>query len=54
MNESDRYLFLDGAMGTQLFAAGAVPGRCNDLLNIEAPDIVAKVHKNYLNAGSDG
>lgn len=45
--------FLDGAMGTQLFAAGATPGACNDILNIEAPDIVAKVHQNYLDAGSD-
>lgn len=45
--------FLDGAMGTQLFAAGAAPGRCNDLLNIESPDIVVSVHRRYLDAGSD-
>lgn len=46
--------FLDGAMGTQLFAAGAQPGGCNDLLNLDAPDIVATVHRSYLDAGSDG
>ena len=46
--------FLDGAMGTQLFAAGAEPGGCNDMLNIEAPDIVAAVHRSYFAAGSDG
>ena len=45
--------FLDGAMGTQLFAAGAEPGRCNDILNLESPDIVETVHRNYLDAGSD-
>jgi methionine synthase I (cobalamin-dependent) len=50
---SQGVFFLDGAMGTQLFADGAKPGGCNDLLNIEAPQIVAKVHQNYLNAGSD-
>ncbi len=42
--------FLDGAMGTQLFAAGATPG---SLLNLESPDIVAAVHRDYLQAGSD-
>lgn len=46
--------FLDGAMGTQLFAAGAKPGKCSDLLNIDAPDIVTRVHRSYLDAGSDG
>jgi methionine synthase I (cobalamin-dependent) len=45
--------FLDGAMGTQLFARGAAAGACNDHLNIESPDIVSDVHNAYLNAGSD-
>jgi methionine synthase I (cobalamin-dependent) len=45
--------FLDGAMGTQLFAAGAQPGSCNELLNLESPAIVAAVHRAYLEAGSD-
>lgn len=45
--------FLDGAMGTQLFAAGAAPGECNDLLNIEAANIVSGVHKSYFDAGCD-
>jgi methionine synthase I (cobalamin-dependent) len=44
---------LDGAMGTQLFARGAEPGECNDRLNIETPEIVADIHRAYLNAGSD-
>ena len=46
-------LILDGAMGTQLMAAGVQPGYCNDVLNLESPDIVASVHAKYLDAGSD-
>ncbi len=46
-------LVLDGAMGTQLFARGAEPGKCNDWLNVEAPDLVTEIHRAYLDAGSD-
>lgn len=45
--------FLDGAMGTQLFARGVEAGRCNDYLNIESGDIVSDIHTAYLRAGSD-
>lgn len=44
---------LDGAMGTQLFARGAEPGKCNDWLNVEAPDMVREIHQAYFDAGSD-
>jgi methionine synthase I (cobalamin-dependent) len=44
---------LDGAMGTQLFARGVEPGRCNDAINIESPQIVLEIHSAYLEAGSD-
>jgi len=44
---------LDGAMGTQLFARGVEPGRCNDWLCVEQPDIVLDVHQAYLDAGVD-
>lgn len=44
---------LDGAMGTQLFARGVEPGRCNDWLDVEQPDIVLDVHRAYLDAGVD-
>ncbi len=44
---------LDGAMGTQLFARGAEPGKCNDRLNVESPDMVTEIHRAYLDAGSD-
>jgi len=50
---SEGLFFLDGAMGTQLFASGVEVGGCNDYLNIESPDIVSEIHTAYLEAGSD-
>ena len=44
---------LDGAMGTQLIARGVEPGRCNDWLNVELPNMVLDVHRAYVEAGSD-
>ena len=44
---------LDGAMGTQLIAYGVEPGKCSELLNIESPGLVMRIHKAYLDAGSD-
>ena len=46
-------LLLDGGMGTQLFARGIEAGKCNDYLNIEAPDTILDIHRAYLKAGSD-
>jgi len=45
--------FLDGAMGTQLFARGVRQGQCVERLNVEQPQIVAEVHRAYLEAGCD-
>jgi len=45
--------FLDGAMGTQLFARGIQPGQCVERLNAERAELVAEVHRGYLNAGVD-
>lgn len=44
---------LDGAMGTQLITHGIEVGKCNDYLNIDSPNIIARIHKDYLEAGSD-
>ena len=46
-------LVADGAMGTVLFDLGLETGGCPELLNIERPDLVEKVHKGYYEAGSD-
>ncbi len=56
---SNRVLVLDGAMGTMLQAANpsmddfqGLEG-CNEILNVTRPDIVAGVHRAYLEAGVD-
>jgi methionine synthase I (cobalamin-dependent) len=49
----ERILVADGATGTELIRMGApgdVPG---DLLNLTGPEIVARVHRSYVEAGSD-
>jgi 5-methyltetrahydrofolate--homocysteine methyltransferase len=46
--------FLDGAMGTQLYEAGAPQDCCTDMLNLECAEIVRSVHLQYLQAGVDG
>ncbi len=42
----------DGAMGTMLQNAGLKPGDCPELLNIDNPEIVQKVHRAYVEAGA--
>ena len=44
-------LFFDGAMGTELQKNGLKKGELPENLNIHSPEIVAKVHKSYLDAG---
>jgi 5-methyltetrahydrofolate--homocysteine methyltransferase len=46
------YLLADGAMGTMLFAAGLGHGGSPELWNVEHPDKVAAVHREYLEAGA--
>jgi 5-methyltetrahydrofolate--homocysteine methyltransferase len=50
---NDRVLVADGAMGTSLFELGLEPGGCPELLNVERRDLIAKVHRGYVEAGSD-
>ncbi len=60
----NRYLILDGAMGTQiqdlkvpakawLDEEGAPQEGCNELLNVTAPEIISRIHKRYAMAGAD-
>ena len=48
----ERILVLDGAMGTMV---GAVMGKVGntDELNLTRPDIIAEIHRKYLDAGAD-
>ncbi len=56
-----RILIIDGAMGTQIQArnlgpddfGGADYEGCNEYLNITRPDVIADIHRGYLDAGAD-
>ena len=50
---SDKTLFLDGGMGTQLQAKGLQPGEVPELWNLTRPDDVRAVHEAYFAAGAD-
>lgn len=43
----------DGAMGTMLQKLAKNEFECPDLLNLTEPDVVLKVHQEYIKAGSD-
>ena len=42
----------DGAMGTMLQAGGLKAGACPELMNIDSPEVVKKIHRAYIDAGS--
>ena len=46
-------VIFDGAMGTMLMAAGLKAGENPELWNIEKPSLVAEIHRQYYEAGSD-
>lgn len=43
----------DGAMGTQLFAAGLESGDSPERWNLDRPETIGDVHRRYIEAGSD-
>ena len=48
-----RPLIFDGAMGTQLIAAGYRPVESPESWNVSNPDVVAGIHRAYLEVGAD-
>ena len=50
--ESGKPILLDGAMGTMLFAAGLQPGESPEEWNVLHPEKVRKIHRAYIEAGS--
>lgn len=42
----------DGAMGTMLQQGGLKAGACPELMNIESPEVVKKIHRAYIDAGA--
>ncbi len=59
MNRFERLLsssdvvILDGAMGTMLMARGLQAGEAPERMNMEHPEIVAEIHREYIQAGSN-
>ena len=51
--ETRPHLLADGAIGTNLFAMGLPIGHAPDLWNLEQPEKVALLHKNFVEAGAD-
>lgn len=51
--ETGKLIILDGAMGTMLQRAGMPVGTSPDVFGADHPDIVEKIHKEYLDAGSE-
>ncbi|HRW11622.1 MAG TPA: homocysteine S-methyltransferase family protein [Syntrophomonas sp.] len=49
----ERVVILDGAMGTLLQSRGMQPGDCPELFGAEHPEILADIHRQYLEAGAD-
>jgi 5-methyltetrahydrofolate--homocysteine methyltransferase len=50
---NERFILFDGATGTMLQRLGLKPGGCPDELNLTNPGIVKKVHRAYIEGGSD-
>lgn len=51
-DRSDLPILGDGAMGTQLNLRGIGFEQCFDVLNLENPALVAEIHREYIQAGS--
>ena len=49
----NKILILDGAMGTVLQSRGLKPGGVPELLNLEQPELLMGVYRDYIAAGSD-
>lgn len=47
------WLLLDGATGTNLFAAGLESGEAPEFWNIEEPEKIRALHRGFIEAGSD-
>jgi methionine synthase I (cobalamin-dependent) len=50
--ETGNPILLDGAMGTMLIDAGLEPGDSPETWNIDHPERIAAVHREYIQAGS--
>ncbi|MDR2782008.1 MAG: homocysteine S-methyltransferase family protein [Holosporaceae bacterium] len=51
-NLLEEFTLLDGGMGTMLQKTGLPMGICPEILNIENPEIIENIHRQYIEAGS--
>lgn len=51
--QTRRWLLADGATGTNLFAMGLTAGEAPELWNVEHVDRIAKLHRDFIEAGAD-
>lgn len=51
--EEKGVLVADGGMGTSLFELGLRPGGTPEVWNVERPDLIASVHRGFVEAGAD-
>lgn len=49
----DRILIMDGAMGTMIQEYSPFTDGNNDRLNLDSPDVIARIHREYIEAGAD-
>jgi 5-methyltetrahydrofolate--homocysteine methyltransferase len=49
----EKKLLLDGGFGTELIKRGFPQGACPENWNVEKPEVVKEIHKNYYDAGAD-
>ena len=51
--KNKEYIFFDGAMGTMLQSKGMKIGAIPELLNVEKPEWIIDIHRQYIEAGAD-
>jgi methionine synthase I (cobalamin-dependent)/5,10-methylenetetrahydrofolate reductase len=51
--QKEHVVFLDGAMGTYLYEQGIQMDACFELMSLDRPDVIRKVHQEYLSAGAE-
>jgi methionine synthase I (cobalamin-dependent)/5,10-methylenetetrahydrofolate reductase len=51
--EDGRVHVFDGAMGTELYAHGVFVNVCYDKVGLDQPDLVKRIHKDYVDAGAE-
>ena len=48
-----RIVFFEGGMGSILQQNGLAPGELPEVWNLQKPDFILNIHRNYLKAGCD-